>query len=236
MKQKLFFTLISLLSVHSLAACTFSTDSPSNFLNVNGTGKVYIVPDIAYISIGVRNKSAVVGDALSENNKAAQAISEALKKQGVEADDIQTSAFNVYPEIQYDPQTGQETKTLYVVDNSVMVTARNLQNLGEILDVVVGSGANTINGISFDIADKTEALSEARRLAVDDAKKQAAELAQAAGITLGKITQVNVYYNGAPMTVYEGKGMAAGIGGGPVPVAAGQMIIQMDSNISYEIK
>jgi uncharacterized protein len=232
-------TIFAIFVLSTLTSCTITTDRqvPLSTLNVNGTGKVYLTPDLAYISIGVQNKSAEVSAALAQNNQASQAIASSLKDLGVEAKDIQTTAFNIYPEQQIDPQTGQLTGTLYVVDNSVMVTVRDLQNLGTLLDTMVKSGANTINGIQFDIADKTTPLTEARRLAIEDAQVQATQLASAAGIKLGKITGLNVYYNGTPaMVTSEGKGMPGFGTGNQVPVAAGQMMIQMDANISYEIQ
>ena len=122
--------------------------------------------------------------------------------------DIQTSAFNVYPQQQVNPKdpSATETKTTYVVENTVNVTVRDLSKLGGLLDKVVGSGANTIHGIQFDVKDKAKALSEARKQAIDDAKAQAAEVAQAAGVQLGAIQTLNVYTGGQPGPVYQGKG------------------------------
>ena len=65
------------------------------------------------------------------------------------------------------------TGTTYTVNNTVYVTVRDLQVLGKLLDVVVRSGANSINGITFDVVDKSRAISEARRLAVESARSQA---------------------------------------------------------------
>jgi uncharacterized protein len=109
--------------------------------------------------------------------------------------------------------------------------------LGQILDTVVRSGANSIYGIQFDVQDKDKAVSQARKLAVDDAKKQADELTQAAGVTLGQIITMSVYMNNTPMPAYD-----KGIGGtmaaqAPnVPVSAGQLILSMDAQITYELK
>ena len=68
-------------------------------------------------------------------------------------------------------------RTYYSVENNVYVTVRDLQNLGMILDAVAESGANSIYGITFDVEDDSAAKSSARKLAVESAKAQAAELA-----------------------------------------------------------
>ena len=128
--------------------------------------------------------------ALSDNSTQAQAIQKALTGMGVDPKDIQTSAFNVYPQqLQPNPRPdGSETTpvTTYAVDNTVSVTVRDLSKLGALLDQVVKSGANNINGIQFDAEDKTKALSEARKLAIQDAKNQAQEIATDFGRHAGR--------------------------------------------------
>jgi uncharacterized protein YggE len=154
----------------------------------------------------------------------------------VDAKDIQTNAFNVYPQQQFGPQ-GEVLKTTYAVDNTVFVTVRDLSKLGQILDVVVQNGANAINGITFDVLDKTKALSQVRQLAVTDARQQAQQLADAAGVKLGNLISLNVYQSNGPVPVFGGKGgIAANAAGAPVSVSAGQMVLSMDAALAYEIK
>ncbi len=236
MKHKLLIVL-SLLAVLALAACgpisTKAVNTPT--LSANGTGIVYMTPDVAYIYIGVHSQAENVGDAMSQNSAQAAAVADAIKAFGVEAKDIQTSAFNVYPQQQYSPE-GQITGTLYMVDNTVYVTVRKLGDLGKILDATVSSGANTINGISFDVLDKEAALKEARLMAIEKAKAQAGELASAAGVTLGNLQSLNVYTSGNPVPMYEGKGGMAMAASGEAPISAGQLTLTVEANLIYEIK
>jgi uncharacterized protein YggE len=115
------------------------------------------------------------------------------------------------------------------------VTLRDLTKLGDLLDAVVKAGANNINSIQFDVADQETALSDARKQAVANARKQADELAQAAGVTLGDIQTISTSTSGVPVPVFEGKG-----GGGQlaasVPVSAGQLVVSVDVYIVYLIK
>ena len=246
MSIKRLFVLLSLAAVLTLSACSAvpivqAADEGKPVvrqLSTVGQGKVYLVPDLAYVYIGVRSEAATVAEALKLNNTQAQAIQKALTDLGVDVKDIQTSAFNVYPQQQVNPRepNATETKTTYVVENTVNVNVRDLSKLGGLLDKVVESGANTINGIQFDVKDKAKALSEARKQAIDDAKAQAAELAQAAGVTLGAIQTMNVYTGGQPGPVYQGKGGFAVAADSSVPVSAGQLLVTADANITFEIK
>ena len=152
----------------------------------------------------------------------------------MEAKDIQTSSFNIYPSQQYSPE-GQPTVMLYTVDNMVNVTVRDLTSLGKILDEVVTVGANSINGINFDVVDRTKAVADARKLAISDARSQADEIALAAGVQIDQLYNMSVYLNDAPAPLYDNKGGSA-MTAGQVPVAAGQLVITVNVSASYTIK
>ncbi len=243
MKLKFIPIAATLLVLSVVTACTPAAATPAadaskptvRQLNVSGHGQVFLTPDVAYIYIGVETKADNVAQALSQNTDSAQGIASALKNLGVDAKDIQTSAFNVSPQQEFDPQ-GQIKGTVYVVNNTVYVTVRDLTKLGQILDTVVKSGANSINGIQFDVLDKSKALSQARQMAIDDASKQAAEIAKAVGVQLGPVDSVNVYTSGSPVPMFEGKGGTLSAAPAQVPVSAGQMILAVDANLVYEIK
>jgi uncharacterized protein len=239
MNKKMIFVIVSLVSILALAACSGGSTTAAYpgtvpTLNVNGTGKVYLYPDVAYINIGVHTEAESVTDALDQNSAQAQQVKDTLTAMGVDAMDIQTTSFNIYPNDVWGPD-GTVTGKTYIVDNTVNVTVRDLEKLGEILSGVVESGANNINGISFDVTDKSAALAEARKLAVEDATQQATELAAAAGVTLGKVYSMSVYGGSSPVAAYDAK-YFSGVGGGSVPVSAGQLVLQVDASMAFEIK
>jgi len=226
-----------------LSACgptTINQEAPAAIrtLNVNGTGQVNLVPDIAYIYVGVHTELSSASEAMKENNAQTEKMIKALKDFGIDAKDIRTTNFSIWPNDKYDPQTGMPTgEKTYVVDNTVYVTVRNLKKLGDLLDTVVTAGANTINTIQFDVADKTEALKQARANAVKDAQSQAQELAGDAKVTLGDIQSIS-FYDNQPYPMFEGKG---GGGGGmaanaAVPIQPGQLTFTVTVSVTYAIK
>jgi len=240
MKKLVLITAVCVLAIGTLAACGKTPVSMATYPNVrtlsaSGSGKVAVVPDVAYINIGVRVDADEVSDALSKNNIQAGEISSALQSFGVDAKDIQTSNFNVYPMSDYG-MDGQVTRKYFVVENTVYVTVRELGKLGEILDAVVRSGANTINGISFDVTDKSAAQAQARDLAIQNARAEAEAIAATAGVKLGNLQNVNVYSSSVPVPMYDGKGIGGMQMIDSVPVAAGQLLITVEANVVYEIK
>jgi len=238
MKTKFFFLIAVLVLAIALTACGPSTitvqpQPPQRTITVTGTGLVTLTPDIAYINIGVQSQDASASVALTDNSTKAQAVMDVIKAAGVADKDIQTTNFSIYPQQQYD-KDGLMTGIIYMVENTVYVTVRDLTKLGSLLDATVRAGANTINSISFDVADKTGALSQARLAAVTDARKQADELTGATGVTIGDVQTISYYDSSAPVTVQYSR--AAMGGGDTVPVQAGSMQITTTVTIVYAIK
>jgi uncharacterized protein YggE len=245
MKRSILIVLLSVVAVVFLASCqgqpaptTVISNQPIvRQISVTGHGEVYIVPDVAYVNIGVQNTAASVTEVLNQNTDQAVGIRTALAGLGVEDIDIQTSSFSIYPMPQYDNE-GNLTGTLYQASNTVYVTVRDLSKLGEILDAVVRSGANTINGISFDVTDSTAAVGEARQKAVEDAQTQAQELVDATGTSLGEVQSIYIYGYSVPSPVYDGKGGGGGamMEYSQVPVGTGQLMVSVDVSITWELK
>ena len=241
MRKKTLFVSALVLVALVLGACSptimAEPAAPVRTMSVNGTGQVFLSPDIAYIYIGVHTEQDTAAEAVAANNAETQRVIEALKKAGVDAKDIRTTNFSIWPNQQYSPD-GQPLGTRYVVDNSVFVTVRKLDNLGDLLDAAVAAGANSINSIQFDVADKTEALKKAREEAVKDAKAQAQELADVAGMTLGEIQTIS-FYDSAPAPYLDSYGKGGGGGAAvesAVPIQPGQLTLMVTVSMSYEIK
>ena len=213
------------------------TQPPSRTISVSGSGKAILSPDIAYINIGVHTESKDAAEAVSDNTQQAKDLKDTLVEAGVDESDIQTINFSIYPRQEYDSEGKPTGEITYIVDNSVQVTVRDLDNLGELLNQAVASGANMINGIQFDVADKTEALSKARLDAVKNAHTIAEELAQAAEVTLGEVQSISTYTSGLPTPMFEGRGGAEAVmAEAPVPISPGQMVITIEVSVVYFIE
>lgn len=241
MKTK--FYLIALVAMLALivSACgptTIRQDAlpPVRTVSVTGAGSANLVPDIAYIYVGVNTQKSSASEAVDENNAQTQKMIEALRDFGIDAKDIRTTNFSIWPQERYDPLTGTPTgEKTYVVDNTVYVTVRDLDKLGELLDTVIAAGANTVNSIQFDVADKSEALKQARAEAVKNAAAQAQELADAAGVELGEIQSIG-FYDSQPYPIFDGKGGGAAEEAAAVPIQPGQLTFTVTVNVTYEIK
>jgi uncharacterized protein len=242
MKNKTIFIAAVALIALLISACGPTTinqaaQPPQRTISVSGSGQANLVPDIAYIYVGVHTEKPTASEAVSENTSQTEKMIKALKDFGIDAKDIRTTNFSIWPQDKYNPSTGLPSgEKTYVVDNTVYVTVRALDKLGDLLDTVVTAGANTINSIQFDVADKSEAIKTARAEAVKNARAQAQEIADAAGVKLGEIQSIG-FYDSSPSPVFDGKGGGGGVAAeAAVPIQPGQLTFTVTVNMTYAIK
>ena len=172
------------------AACfENSVDDESAYppsISVSGTGEVQAEPDIATVSTGVEARADTVAEARAQAAEAASAVIAALGASGVEDRDIRTVDFSIYPDYDYSSDTPRITG--YVVSNTVQVTVRDVQGVGELIDAVADAGGDAVRfgGISFAHEDAVGLTRQARELAMADARAKAEQLAELNGVTLGE--------------------------------------------------
>jgi uncharacterized protein YggE len=213
-----------------LAAPALAQEVLPPMINVTGTGTVEAAPDIATLSIGVTTQGETAAAALAANTAALEAVLARLTTAGIAPADMQTSNLSLNPN-----WTGYETNTpvisSYIASNMLTITIRKLDGLGAVLDASVADGANTLNGLTFAVADPKPLLDEARKEAVADARARAELLAEAAGVKLGKIVSITETAVGEPpMPMYKAELSAA-----PVPVVGGEVEMSASVTIFYEI-
>lgn len=236
-KSLLVFTVLMTLAL-LVSACAPAGSANVRTLSVSGSGEAMLSPDIAYVYIGVHTEDATAADATTANTAQTEALIQALRDFGIDANDIRTTNFSIYPMDRFDPATGLPSgEKVYAVDNTVYVTVRSLDQLGDLLDTAVQAGANTVNNIQFDVEEKDEALQQARAQAVEDARAQAQALAQAAGLSLGEIQSIS-FFDAQPYPIFDGKGggMAAEQAAAAVPIQPGQLTFTVNVSVTYELK
>jgi uncharacterized protein len=213
-----------------VAAPAFADDAMQPMITVTGEGVVEATPDIATMTIGVTTQGPTAAEALAANSAALEAVLARLTAAGIAARDLQTSNLSLNPNwTGYDNAT--PTIAGYVASNTLTVRVRALSSLGAVLDAAVADGANTLNGLTFGLADPAPALNEARKEAVADARAKAELLAAAAGVTLGKVVSISEAGGmSAPVPMFRADASAA-----PVPVASGELGMTATVTIFYAI-
>lgn len=234
---------IALALVNSALLADEVDDDDPPTIRVTGEGKVSAVPDVAQINVGVVAQAPTADAALAANNTSMARLQATLKERGVAAKDIQTSQFQITPQYSQPPARalapGQVAEEFvprivgYQVSNMVRVTARQIDRLGALLDVLVQGGANQIYGIEFRVDQPDKLLDESRRRAVADARRKAEMLAGEAGVVLGRplrIIEGGTMSPPRPM-MYGGRAMMAAEAA--VPVAPGEQEMTVTVEVVY---
>jgi uncharacterized protein YggE len=208
-------------------------------ITVVGEGTVKIKPDIAQANIGVEVIRPTVKAASGGAKESMDAVLKALKEQGVDEKDIQTSGFSVWTERPYGPEGPSGDEILYHVSNQVAVTIRDLETVGTVLDAAIEAGANNIYGVTFSLADPSQVESGARKEAVADAQAKAKELAALNDVEVGEVVSVSEVI-GSGGGYYAGgireAAVAAGMGGGGGPIAPGELELTLQLQIAYTVE
>ncbi len=211
-------------------------NSSDRTITVSGSGQVYGTPDIAYITLGVDQKDEDASAAIDSANTTLAAIVSALTDAGVAEADVQTSSYNIYPEDVIDPASGQPTGSrVYHVNLAVNVTIRDINNVGAVITAGLGAGANSIQSLSFGIADTKSLESEARKAAVADALDRAQQLAAATGVTLGEPVIVSETFNSPVSPILNRAGGGFAMDMAAPQINAGQLSVGITVNITYAI-
>lgn len=228
-----------LLAALALVGCApQSYDKMPSGITVTGTGSTKVTPDVATVTLGVQSQNERISLAVADNNRRSALVQQAVVELGVAEGDIRTTYFSVWSQPRYDEFGTLTGETTYFVDNTVLVTVRDVTKLGEILQSAIDAGSNSIQGISFHVEDPTHAEDEARAEAIADAQAKAQELADAAGAQLGEVITINTsVYVPYPMVAYAKVGYGMGGGGGEAPpVSLGAYEVQVQITMTYDLR
>lgn len=213
---------------------TSVTTTKTDTFSVAGEGKAMVTPDIAIVNVGVTAQGATVKQVQQELNAKINAVSDAIKKLGVDAKDIQTSNYSIYPN--YDFQSGGQRITGYQANSNLTIKVRDIDRTNSVIDGATANGANQVGGISFDVDDKTKAQNEAREEAVAEAKRKAADAARIAGFTLGRVINYTETFGdeARPIPMLERAVGAPGVSE-PTQVEPGTTEVRVVVTLSFQI-
>lgn len=205
-------------------------------MTVQGHGEVKVKPDIALLTLTVTVQSANQAEAVQQNATRTTSLLAALRGAGIAAKDIETQSYTVQP--QYDYKPSPPILTGYQVQNSVQATVRDLTKVGLVIDKATATGVGAeVGGVSFDLSDRAAAQSAALTLAVGSAKRKAGVMADAAGVGLGRLLNMNE--GGDPPVVrpvYAMRAMAAPSSEAvPTPINDQQIVVTADVTLVYAL-
>lgn len=213
--------------------------STNDTISVTAEGKTTAIPDVGLISLSVESRNKTVAQVQTDNTKKMNLVVDYLKGLKIDAKDIRTTQYNLYPNYSYDPKNGKQNLDGYQLTQTVEVKIRDLDKVGEVLSGSIERGANQVGQLTFSIDDPEKLQQEARVKAITKARAKAATLAQAAGVNLGKVRSFSENVNNpAPYPMYYARDMAVGMESKALApqIEAGSQEILVNVTMSYEIE
>jgi uncharacterized protein len=200
-------------------------------VSVSATGTVTSEADVAQISGGVVTEADTAKDAMARNSAAMAKLIDGLKASGIQPKDIQTTTLNVEPRYTQPKDGRPATINGYRVVNQVRLTVREVKRLGEILDQAMTLGANQINHIAFDVADAETLKDEARRKAMENARRRGELYAKAAGGQLGPVLRIAESVGDIQPMPGPRAAMRAS-----VPIEPGSRMLEVEVHVTYALQ
>jgi uncharacterized protein YggE len=226
--------VLAVLTATWLAAPAQAQTEPPPAISVTGEATVSAAPDLAQIDGGVTSDAKTARAASEANNAAMGKVLLALKGAGIDEKDYQTSRLSLQPQFaaNYNPSDRASGIVSFRASNRVTVKVRDVTKVANVIDVLVGAGANEIGGINFTVTQASKVLDEAREKAIADARRKAEIYARAAGVTLDD--PISISEEGASVPAFRGK-MAAPMAAS-TPVAPGEETLSVTVGVTWAIK
>jgi uncharacterized protein YggE len=201
---------------------------------VPGVGRVVVRPDVASLRLGVVVVRPTAGEARQAAAATMTTVVDALRAGGVEPRDLRTSLVSLDAVRDYSSERGPRV-TGYQLSNAVEATIRTIDAAGGLIDAALAAGATSLDGLSFRLADPSDALAKARRLAVADGRARAETLAGEAGVQLGRVVAISEGGSiapGPPLPMAELQMKSADVA---TPVEAGTDELSVTVTVTYAI-
>lgn len=230
--------IVFLVSTIFLMATAPSSWAKENTIGVSGYGTVSYVPNQATYTTGIETEAENAAEAVRQNSEAMENVLAEIKKLGLPDKAVQTSQYTIQPRYEHTRQlNGTQKQVLkgYLVRNTLNLHITDIELLGTLLDSVAQAGANTGGNLSFGTDTYDTLREEARRKAVQDARKKADTLAQEAGVRITGVHSIDEQAMHSPQPPHRAMMMRSAMAesASSVPIRQGEQEVNISVNVVY---
>lgn len=225
----LVFCLTLVGSVGALAA------DNDNRIEVSAGAVIEVAPDMAYVNFIAKGEGATAAEAVNEAAQQMEVARRSLLGLNIVGQDVAT--INYHTNAVFD---AKGKRTGYAAENIVRVTVKDITKVGAVIDKITGAGVSEVSSISFTLQDKNLYRSRLLAQAVENARQQAAVVANAGGRTLGNLlsasfSSVNYMERSMPRAVMLNK-MAAGAEDAATEIEARNISISVNVQTCFALQ
>jgi uncharacterized protein YggE len=201
-------------------------------ISVTGEGKVKVAPDQVLILATVETKGTNAKDVKKQNDQQVEAVLKMIKKINLAPADYKTQRVSLNPQYDY-----EKKKRSYNATQTIEILLRDLSNYDELMEGLVDEGINRIDNVTFQSSKLAQYQSEARKLAMKDAKMKAEDYMSVLGQKVGRALTVSDnsqnYYPQPMYGVMKMESMADGGAGPRQTLAEGEIEITANVSVSF---
>ena len=230
--RKLTALILALMVLAASAAALADAE-----ITVSGEGITLVSADTAVVNIGVNIRDRNALKAQQRANEVIAAVRKTLTENGIAAEDINTGYVELFTIYDYDYSSGSDAVSMYTANSMLAIQLKDMTQVGKVIDLAFGAGANSLNGVSFSASDTDAARKEALKAAVEQARVKAEVLAEAAGLKITGIEAINeggTYSFDSGLNNFRAKGMADEATMAETVVQAAKIQVNSTVNITFK--
>lgn len=200
--KKFTSVLAAALLVFSVAGTNLAAAAEPNTIAVIGMAEQEVAPDMAYIDVGINVRADDAETARTQEAQIASQIRRALLGLAITDNDLQNTSYYLYQEYKVD-RNGVRTADKYVLDSSIKITVKDLDELSQVIDNVVEAGATNISNITYALSTQNIIQRQLLATAVENARDKAAVVANAGSRILGNMLSADINsFDGGTIVAY----------------------------------
>ncbi len=170
-------------------------EEPMRSITVNGTGFAEAKPDRAVIRMSIVAREPTLDAAQREVASAVDSVLKMTDRMKIDRDKVDTTGASVRPDYRWNREREEQELRGYIAEREVTVELEDLEKLGAVMEGAVKAGVNQVSPPQLDSSERREAYRRALQAAAEDARANAARLAQALGAEIGEVISV---HSGSP--------------------------------------
>ncbi|MBI2833156.1 MAG: SIMPL domain-containing protein [Acidobacteria bacterium] len=218
----------------ALAGVAAAEEITQPVIVTTGEAIVHVPPDRAHVNITAQSRARSPREAQQRNAEAMAAVQRKLKDARIPPDAIRTLTYDLQPEFDY--QNGRQTLRDYLATNTIEVRVDEIERVGDVIDLSIGSGATSVSGIRFDLKNRDAVERDALRQAVADARARADAAAAGAGQTVQRVLRIEeqrLEHRPPPRPMMMAA--RADVAAVETPIAAGELEVRAQVTLTAEL-
>lgn len=221
--------IIIIVAIITTGIITAQTQ-PKPSVDVWGEGTINVVPDQVTVNVRIENTGTNAKEVKLKNDRIVSDVFQFVKGIGIAEKYIKTEYIRLSKNYEY------QTKTYnYQANQSISIKLVDLSEYEPLMNGLLATGINRIDGITFSSSQLETLQSQARKKAVENAKLKAQEYASVLGQSIGKALHISEFQKTISPNPMIRNVMVIDGESAQQTLAPGEMQVSVRVNVSFEL-